>query len=710
MSPAENTPNFDSMSPEEIMAWMESLAKRQGASEGFTTAADMEIAEIDPTSVQIDEPGYIPYGKDPQKWAEEEAARKAAAPAQPRPAPAAPPAAPAWSAPPPTSPEQPAAQVPPPAPSAPPAPPAAQSAMSWLESLAADQGELPELDLSGLAADITPVEPAPASAVPASPIDWLESLAQGPEEVTQTSEAVSPEMAADPFAENVDPMSWLESVARRQGAKGEELLTDADLEVPAPGEAAHVEGPGYTPYSFDALGLTSKAEESLPAEAAPEPQAELEPDQLEDPAAWLDSLASSQGFHPEAIRGGRPERQMSDDEIQAALARGEQIPQDQMARWMSRQLEIGATRDEPEAEYDPDAPAVPAELPDWLIEQVGPAAPEDAAPPGQPPLIDIITEPPPVADIPDWLREEAPAGSDLDNIFAAAEPEVPETPPTPAAELELDAEDSWAEALEYERQHDISSVPDWYIQNINDPARRAAVEGRLAGEPEQQPELSEAEFEPEEELPAGEPEAIPSWLHDAISDQTPPEVVQAIADADDMPDWLRDDVEESAEQIVAGVVEPEADIPDWLKAADPDEVPDWLRESIVPAAEEAPPASPPPVVIEPARPVEPVVSPAPAPASPPAPVPQAAESIDPVVILNDARASASSQDIDASLRQYEALVRANAELEIVSADLELLAEHHKSSPALYRVLGDSLMRQGKLQAALDTYRKALNQL
>jgi hypothetical protein len=33
------------MTPEEIMAWMESLAKRQGAdSSGFTTAADVEIA------------------------------------------------------------------------------------------------------------------------------------------------------------------------------------------------------------------------------------------------------------------------------------------------------------------------------------------------------------------------------------------------------------------------------------------------------------------------------------------------------------------------------------------------------------------------------------------------------------------------------------------------------------------------------------------
>ena len=80
---AENTPDFDSMSPEEIMAWMESLAKRQGASsEGFTTAADMEIAEIDPDTVIIDEPGYVPFGEEAPK--KQEAALQ---PAKPAPAP-----------------------------------------------------------------------------------------------------------------------------------------------------------------------------------------------------------------------------------------------------------------------------------------------------------------------------------------------------------------------------------------------------------------------------------------------------------------------------------------------------------------------------------------------------------------------------------------------------------------------------------------------
>ena len=54
-------PDFSNMSEEEQMRWLESLAARQGANtDEFTTAADMEVEEIDPDSVVIDEPGYVP--------------------------------------------------------------------------------------------------------------------------------------------------------------------------------------------------------------------------------------------------------------------------------------------------------------------------------------------------------------------------------------------------------------------------------------------------------------------------------------------------------------------------------------------------------------------------------------------------------------------------------------------------------------------------
>ncbi|MBI5669659.1 MAG: hypothetical protein HZC41_16775 [Chloroflexi bacterium] len=707
MPPADNTPNFDTMTPEEIMAWMESLAKRQGASEGFTTAADMQVAEIDPETVEIDEPGYVPYGKDPKKWAEEEAARKAAkaAPAPPPRQPAAPPpsaqplrpAAQVSTPPQPTRPAAPPAPPPQPlrppaaqAPSPPPAPkpaqpeiPLGQGTLSWLESLAADQGgDLPELDLASLAAEITPAAPPASPSKPAvNPMDWLESLTQGQEEETETAPPVTAQEAANPFAEGVDPMSWLESIARRQGARNEELTTPANVNVPTPGDAGSIEGPGYTPYSFDTLGVGSRPAEEAPAPEARTPETEPEPAALEDPAAWLDSLASSQGFTPEVLRGAAAKPEEPEDEendIQEALARGEDIP----------------------------------------------PPPEDVVKPTpqQPALIDLITEPPPVTDVPDWLRDEPEVENDLDDIFATTEAELP-TPSVsvfnaPAAEPEVDVHDPWAEALEYERQQDISELPDWYVQNINDPARRAAVDRRLTGEPEIADEpLEAAELPAEEELPLGQPEALPDWLQDALVGADEQLVLPEMAE--DIPDWLQADIEQpEAEDIPVEVVaEPTADIPDWLKSVDVDEVPDWLKETISPPAATVTP-TPPPAPVVPQQPVvsQPIVSapppvPTPAPAAPAVPVAQpAAAQLDAQATLNDARASINNQDIDGGLRHYEALIRMNAELDAVSTDLVKLADKIKTNPAIYRVLGDSLMRQGKLQAALDTYRKALNQL
>ena len=108
---SDNMPDFDNMSPEEIMSWMETLAKRQGASEGFTTAADMDIAEVDPSTAVIDEPGYVPYGQEKTQPLN----TQPAAPAPPKPAAPAP--APRPTTAPPAQPPQPQVRplTPPPA-------------------------------------------------------------------------------------------------------------------------------------------------------------------------------------------------------------------------------------------------------------------------------------------------------------------------------------------------------------------------------------------------------------------------------------------------------------------------------------------------------------------------------------------------------------------------------------------------------------------
>ncbi|MFN8449319.1 MAG: hypothetical protein U0521_12235 [Anaerolineae bacterium] len=56
------------------------------------------------------------------------------------------------------------------------------------------------------------------------------------------------------------------------------------------------------------------------------------------------------------------------------------------------------------------------------------------------------------------------------------------------------------------------------------------------------------------------------------------------------------------------------------------------------------------------------------------------------------------------------MIRSSTELDAVVNELSQLVRSYKTTAAVYRVLGDGLMRQGKLQAALNTYREALNQL
>lgn len=704
MPPADNTPNFDSMTPEEIMAWMESLAKRQGASEGFTTEANVEIAEIDPNSVVIDEPGYVPSeGKSKGKKIESITSfPKAAAPPAPAPEPIVA-AAPVELPKPPPVVEQPAAALPPtPAPAAEPE----LASISWLESLAADPGgDFPQLDLSALSADLgapqAAVEPATAS-----PIDWLEGLAQS--QGASTAEPTQP-AAAD----SGDPMAWLESLAKRQGAKGDEFITDANLDVPLP-ESWASDGPGYTDYSVDMPGAVAKpAELNLPFELNTSAPAE-EP-AMEDPAAWLDNLASAQGFGNELKAAAAP--QMSDDDIGQALARGEVVPHELMESWMSRQLEIGSQREEPEelaGDYDPDAPPVKAELPDWLLEQVGSSPPEETAPPAPapsvPPLSDVILEPPAAADIPDWLREDS-GDNELDNIFAPpAAAAQTAAPATAASTTEIDQSDPWVEAfdMEYTGKSKTDEVPDWYARNTGAAAivPPAAVQPPAPAAPAAA--LQDAALEPERDIPVGQPDAMPDWLQGIVSE----EPAAAAAPGDGLPDWLQTDFNAAP----AG----SSDIPDWLKAVDVEasDVPDWLTETISTSTTEQPvvtvtptPQPAAPAAIVPAAPVYAAPPAAIVPArSSPAPIPLTVTQIDVAATLNAARAAINGNDIDGSLEQYDLLVRANAQLDAVSNDLTALTEKVKNSSALFRVLGDSLMRQGRLQAALDIYRKALNQL
>ncbi|MBN1963296.1 MAG: hypothetical protein JW910_01535, partial [Anaerolineae bacterium] len=418
---------------------------------------------------------------------------------------------------------------------------------------------------------------------------------------------------------------------------------------------------------------------------------------------------------------------LSDSEIEDMAARGD-LSAEQMQAWLERQADslVAARADAAMVDEGELGPPEPAEFPSWLEDAL--QQQELGVPSEQAALVDQITEPPAPADLPDWLDQtpgDDEAEADLLELLEQAQPASTEGDP-------------WAEALDAEFASQqlgaADEEPAWYRTALEDPLRHEAVEASLLEE-------DEAEFAIEEEdLALPEPAELPDWLQPSVPEAAVP--VAAPVDPD-MPDWLTEEIPVVDEAVVDNWLEeqeigeeeeeleplPAAEIPDWLQAPEEvQEVPDWLLEA----------APEPPVPVEPAP--SPAV-PEPAPAAPAAPVPAAPA---PVAIpvysvpisaalpqgeayatfrsrletnpqdhdtrLELARTLNQRQALPDSLGQYQALVQAQAHLDTIERDLRALVEANPGVPQARRVLGDAIMRQGRLQEALETYRAALEQL
>jgi len=685
-------PDFDSMTPDEQMAWLESLARRQGASDDeLTTAADLDIPV--PEDVELDEPGYIPFegSRSGREWADAHAA---------------------WEG-------QPSAREEPGdeeiewlAPTGDDASDEAADPMRWLGSLAAQPG--PEAEIAEPSGpwreDAAPSaepeavaqpwdlfdEEAPAQGVfepepllPAAEPDFDLGAALAWEPLAEEEETPAPETfeVEEPFAEaerppapqmaqtprpgpgawdeleaaaawdaepgmsddplaGADPLTWLESVAKRQGAPEEELTTAADLEVAEPPEDVELTEPGYVPYS--ALGILPPDQEvpeeilaeakRLAAQAEETEEAELE--LSEDVLDWLREIA----LEPEQDPAEYLAAADADEAERAAVGLSAEQELASLEREAARLAEARAAGE--------DAAALRAELPDWLQEL-------RAAEVGEAP------------DVADWLaaldderRGQAEAGAEGEAApFDATGVSVSELEAFVAGGLtpasgELDP---LAEALDDEYERLLAGVddePDWYT----DAVARAASEETIAGGPV---------------LAAAEPVDLPDWLT-ATGEES--------AAAEELPDWLAE-------------VEPPAE-------RDEAEAPEWLAAPTV----EAPPPAPPPI--------KPEVPPAlvrhvPLPEGAPfAPYRQRLEATpdDHPVRLELARSLRAHEALAQSLDQYEVLIEATQLLDDVTGDLQQLVEQYEKTPRVRRLLGDTYLRGGQLKDALDAYRAALERL
>ncbi len=653
-------PDFSNMSPEEMMAWLESLAKRQGASpEELTTSADLDIPEP-PPDVVIDEPGYTEYDPKlgrPKTKEEVEAERAAAA----------------------------AAEAPP-----------------------------------------TPPEMEPA----ATPAASVEEPTAPPEPVAESPQPEEAELGLTPEMLQ-DPVAWLETLAKRQGVREEELATPANLEIPEPPPDAVIDEPGYTEYD-PKLGRPKTKEEMEAERAAAEAQ-----------------VAEAPPSPPEAAITDESTRPVPPPEPVAEAPREEEKPAPGagLPSWLSQP--VPAQEPEPEPELPPIdelPPAEPTALPRWLAEAQQEAAPEVEAPAfeeapeaeslGLPEGIGEeapVEELPPAepGELPDWLRERMP-----EEVAPAAEQE-PALPPEAI-------EDSWIEAFEFEEQmKSATAAPAETAQVAEAPQEPAPAEAPVAPGAEETPEWLSSIGE---EAPAAQQEETPEWLQIISPAEEAPQPEAATEDMS----WLDTIVEESeAEEpledwMVQALKEQEAEEPEVpLPTGGPtaEAAPPAVEEVTAPP-EEAPAAEPQisphlaeeaaewvrEMVEAPLTPAEELVE-APAEATAevsveedaeaPAPEPQLiaeqeehleAEPGDYRARLELARRLVSDGEKDAGLGEYERLIDASELLEEVAADLEELISQHPDDPHALRLLGDAYMRLDRLQDALDAYQSALDHL
>ncbi|MCU0514827.1 MAG: tetratricopeptide repeat protein, partial [Anaerolineae bacterium] len=509
----------------------------------------------------------------------------------------------------------------------------------------------------------------PAAAAPAASVD--------PDEVMRRlnqAKDVSPVEIESMF----DAMfKKAEEYAYRDAEFGDE----ADAETPAAAAAIQPETPDW---------LQEMMVQSPPA--APLPVADVEA-QMADVLAGLEAppaAAASAADMPDWLQESAPAAAAP---VAAAVA--------EMPDWLQETAPAAAA---PVAEE--------SDMPDWLLAGMGMEIATEAAP----------AEP---ADIPDWLQDATPETGDIrQDIFAA------EAAPAPAAavpaDFVMDAGDPWVVALTQEAENQ-EQLALWYARKTGQIPDVEAAPVIAAAAPFAAPaagagsRLQVAQFPVETELQEGTIEPVPDWLTGeeialpavtAFTEDSAPDWLTTTDETDSaeaMPDWLVSGIDDAiVTPDVPGWLESETGssddaFPDWLNvdAVETEtDIPDWLRETMQEGEPVAAPPAPLPAVAGP-------------PAPPRSPVPVApAAAIDVGAALQSARRYRDASDLDSALRDYEAVVRANSQLQDVVDDLSRLVEQkdHKKNPAIYRVLGDSLMRTGKLQQALDTYRKALNLL
>ena len=573
-------------------------------------------------------------------------------------------------------------------------------AMAWLEELAARQGapieELPTMaasdseptlfesedddriaDVEDAAvsaieplADEMPVPQPPTELDPelASALDWLEELVEdGAEEEVET--AVIMQTSDDDLAEALD---WLEQIALGKPAAAAEPPTDAA------GSVDETE--------------TATDEDAIAADWFDMPE---DPDAA---LAWLEEMSDEQPPVSDAAPVTEviaPEMAVTQPQIHAATDTIETV--DEETADGLENLFDGDLFDFPE---DPDAALA------WLEE----VSTDDLPVLTEAPITEVIEEPE-TAVSPETIDDEPPSVPEAD-LEADLLSSVPEDPDEAMAWLEQLAARQGASLDELpsvsEQPEDEVATPDW-IAEASAQAELAAAEDEAAAvssEPvaEQQPDVS---FDEDDLLADLDISDIEAAAAESVDDVLEEDVT------DDMPGWWSDDKQDDDDKAAL-------DHRSWLRELPDSDVTGWLeaeaaassastREdtaSLLPetgplfesASMELPPVESVPLIEE----EMPLLSETDELAS-------SAFHID-EDRLESARSSLTAGEMVEALSIYQELVSRGDGLMMLINELETAVSAYPQQLEIHRLLGDAYMRNGQLQKALVTYRQALDRL
>ncbi len=526
---ANDTPDFDKMSPDEIMKWMESLAVRQGVTQGLLTSADMDVGSVSEDDERLKDKGeYMPYGMKKEDWEKQKAredeekrqriAQQSAAKA------AQPPAAVSRPAP-----TQPAVQPP-----APVQPPVQQPAASIQPPSALDDflsGDLPTFENMD---EEETVQAHPG----ANPVDWLTSLSDPDESFNfdalpdnsfnfnSLNDADDPLAALAQLSSNDSlDMNWLTEMGNADDGLGA-LANLAAQSSPADADA--------DPLAF----LNSLAEPTAPAAPVRPSAPSVGPKPGENSLEWLESMARDHGatdeelITPANLNVIRPTETRPDGrgytpysfETASDSTSSEQaaVPNDDLGGFFNQEDEMSedwldgvarnvATGEQPTA-------AVPMRL-----------SPEPTPAPKQEDVVNDVmsqlnnakdVDPADINRMFEALFERAEQYKDKDEVFDAA-------PATPVHD------DTPAEALKAE-------IPDWLREQMITSAPAASSDAT---------KMDDLMKMFDEEIPA---ESF---------------TAQAAKPTSEMPDWLRQTPDDAVPAVVNNLPVDNNDLPDWLQAA-----------------------------------------------------------------------------------------------------------------------------------------------